>query len=472
MPAVAAKPLHSAVKVDAFGTYRVDILTLNPDGSTTSHPVTRVMATKETVGECTLSRTDLLHAAARLAKRVPGSTWSPCHRVAGKNVFALNHELVAAILDLMARVDVVDLHHVKDGGPVETDQIAEPSTVEVEPVAVGPASEPAPIVAESTITRAEPTAVVVRPEPTAGSLDAMVRDLVRAEMDSHPSPVDVDTVRDIVTAALVNVRDVLTTRTVIVREPHALVTLAEHVHPIFERVAQHLTRGYHVALVGPAGTGKTHLTSQIARALGEEYSSISCGPDMGKHELLGYRNAMGDPVRTDYENRYENGGIMTLDEMDAASGAVLTGLGATLANGHATFADGLKVRHASFRVVACLNTFGMGATSEYVGRTQLDAATRNRFRWIPMDYDRDYERLTTLAYMTNDQADTWLRTVETIRTNIATHSLRAVMSTRDVVCGADMIGAGIETVKQSLETGVLAGQPETAQAKILQGVTL
>lgn len=47
--------------------------------------------------------------------------------------------------------------------------------------------------------------------------------------------------------------------------------------------------------------------------------------------------------------------------------------------------------HPDFRVVAAGNTIGQGASIEYVGRTQLDAASLDRFAVVDVDYDRTIE---------------------------------------------------------------------------------
>ena len=43
--------------------------------------------------------------------------------------------------------------------------------------------------------------------------------------------------------------------------------------------------------------------------------------------------------------------------------------------------------HKDFRVIACANTYGTGASTEYVGRNQLDGASLNRFALEEIGYD-------------------------------------------------------------------------------------
>ena len=59
------------------------------------------------------------------------------------------------------------------------------------------------------------------------------------------------------------------------------------------------------------------------------------------------------------------------------------------------FPTGRVYAHENFRVVAAANTFGTGASYEYTGRTQLDAATLDRFAPIYIDYDERIENALT-----------------------------------------------------------------------------
>ena len=59
-----------------------------------------------------------------------------------------------------------------------------------------------------------------------------------------------------------------------------------------------LSTGKHVMMVGPAGTGKSHLASQAAEALSLESYSISLSPQTPTSAILGYKTATGDYNRS------------------------------------------------------------------------------------------------------------------------------------------------------------------------------
>ncbi len=53
--------------------------------------------------------------------------------------------------------------------------------------------------------------------------------------------------------------------------------------------------------------------------------------------------------------------------------------------------------HENFRVIAAGNTFGNGADYDYVGRSQLDAASLDRFAMIRIDYDSKIEEACAMG---------------------------------------------------------------------------
>jgi hypothetical protein len=144
-------------------------------------------------------------------------------------------------------------------------------------------------------------------------------------------------------------------------------------------------------LVGPAGTGKTSAGMAVANALGLDFYTTSVGPQTSKSDLIGYMDANGNLVRTQLRDAYEKGGVFVLDEVDAGSPAVLVTINALLANNRAGFPDKVVGKHPDFILVACANTIGQGADAMYVGRSQIDEATRDRFALMDWPIDAAIE---------------------------------------------------------------------------------
>ena len=210
-------------------------------------------------------------------------------------------------------------------------------------------------------------------------------------------------------------------------------------HVIVDELATWLGEAVHVFLVGPAGSGKTSAARAAADDLGLPYYEKSMGPQTSEWNLVGFVNPTnGQYIAGCLREPFENGGVLLLDELDAANPGILTTLNSALANGHYTFPDGVEVeRHPDFRVIAAGNTFGGGADRVYVGRNQLDGASLDRFSNVPMDYDEDAE----FYWAGLDQRD-WVSYVQRLRHAAQDAAMRVIISPRASIAGAKLLRAG------------------------------
>lgn len=218
-----------------------------------------------------------------------------------------------------------------------------------------------------------------------------------------------------------------------------------------------------IMLVGGAGGGKTHLVKQIAEALKLPFYPMSVGMQTTKSDLLGFINAHGQYMPSIVRQAYENGGVLLLDEFDAAHAGVVTILNSLLANGHASFPDKVIQKHKDFVCLVACNTFGNGASLEYVGRNRLDGATLDRFIVIEVDYDAKLEKT-----LTNN--DFWYGIIKKIRSNADKCGIKLIISPRASMDGADLLDAGF-TVKEVLNMTVFKGCNEEIVKKLSQGVS-
>lgn len=193
-------------------------------------------------------------------------------------------------------------------------------------------------------------------------------------------------------------------RTIEIRQPNGDPREIDGVtHPIFERVLQLAQAHKHIFLPGPSGCGKSHLARQVAEALGLRFGHISCSADMSESQLLGRmvphaENGQFEFLGTEFLRCYEEGGVFLFDEIDAADSNVLLVINSALANGRLSVpsrhGNPVAKRHPDFVCIAAANTWGRGADQQYVGRSELDEATLDRFRigCTPMDYSEELER--------------------------------------------------------------------------------
>ncbi len=201
-----------------------------------------------------------------------------------------------------------------------------------------------------------------------------------------------------------------------------------------------------ILLVGPAGSGKTTIAGDIAKALKLQFGHISCTSGMSESKIVGRTIPNIADGSTKYQGTafvdlYENGGVFLFDEIDAADPNVLLVINSAIANGHMSLEDRAEnrvaTRHESTVIIAAANTYGNGADRLYVGRNQLDAAFLDRFvgAIVTVDYDKDLEKalLTDAAAL----ADIWAA-----RTKASELKIRRVIGTRAVIAVAKHMRGG------------------------------
>lgn len=210
-----------------------------------------------------------------------------------------------------------------------------------------------------------------------------------------------------------------------------------------------LSVGLNVWLSGPMGAGKTRGAEQAAEALGLSFGMH--GAMTMAYELTGFVDASGRYHDTPFVRAFRDGGLVLLDEIDAGSNEALLALNGALANGVMCLPNGQNIRkHADFRCIGAGNTFGGGATHEYIGRTKIDAAFLDRFgAKIAWGYDAALE----LAIASNNA---WTARVQEARTKAAVAGLKVAITPRASQAGALLIdGAGF-TPQEAAELTYLA----------------
>jgi MoxR-like ATPase len=181
-------------------------------------------------------------------------------------------------------------------------------------------------------------------------------------------------------------------------------------HVMATEIMEAILAGFHnIMIVGPAGSGKTYLFSQVATLLKKQMkwdesdfmASMSCAPGQTESMFIG---RMIPSLTTGLESYHgtnltrlyakENGGAFLFDEISNSEPTVMNLVNSMIAlDGHVTLPDGrVLVRPANMVVFAADNTWGQGGDRMYI-RNQLDAATLDRFTGAKffMDYDTKLE---------------------------------------------------------------------------------
>lgn len=220
--------------------------------------------------------------------------------------------------------------------------------------------------------------------------------------------------------------------------------------------------GQNSMMVGPAGGGKTTAARIAANVNGFRYFEQSMGPQTSQWDLVGYNGPNGEFHPGFLYAPFKFGGLAMLDEVDAGNPGILVVLNSMMANGHYTFPNGEEVeRHADFRIIAGANTYGRGADRLYVGRSQLDAATLDRFAVLDWDYDETVE----FRWAGNDDtARAWTVFVQQVRKVAFDLKMRFVVSPRASIEGAKMLRGGCSR-KEVEEARLWKGLSKDERAK-------
>lgn len=236
-----------------------------------------------------------------------------------------------------------------------------------------------------------------------------------------------------------------------------IATVNDATHELFPEIVAAIAAGENVMLIGPAGSGKTHLARQVATALGLPFRFT--GAVGQEYKLTGFIDAYGTYHRTAFRDAFENGGLFLFDEIDGSNPNVLLTFNAALANDSMDFPDGNIQKHPEFRCIAAANTYGNGADRQYVGRAQLDAASLDRFVRVFMDYDESLE--LTIAGDTD-----WTRHVQKVRRAVRDLKIRQIISPRSAIRGNRLLATGKWSWERVEAATVYAGLDADTIAKI------
>lgn len=227
-------------------------------------------------------------------------------------------------------------------------------------------------------------------------------------------------------------------------------------HKALPTILQAIHAGASPFLVGPAGSGKTTLAEQCAKLMKLKF--YMAARVTSEYKLVGFVNATGQTVRTQFREAYEHGGVFLFDEVDASDPDALTAFNAALSNGIGDFPDGMVPRHANFHAIAAGNTYGRGADRQYVGRNQLDAATLDRFQVFDIDYDEQLE-----LKLAGDAK--WTKHCQAIRRAIEHEKVRHIVSPRASIAGAKLLAVGMAWSVVE-EACVWKGLPDDARKRV------
>jgi len=255
----------------------------------------------------------------------------------------------------------------------------------------------------------DPMRPPVTTTPSPSPYDAMVEDISNRVISRLPKQsVDEHKVSEIVNSIISKQGRLLITIEDRRKQPAELRDINEPVHNKMPDVFGILKAGCWCCCVGPTGSGKTLGALQYAKMANIANIAIKqMTRIIAPHDLIGFMDANGkyrSGAWTDailgYRHDNKEGTIpsevkstpwlLIVDEMDNSNENIVMIIKA-LQTGHIMMPYGLQQVNPDLLVMATMNTWGTGATREYVGRMAQDAALLNEFSFVEWDYDVEFE---------------------------------------------------------------------------------
>jgi nitric oxide reductase NorQ protein len=166
-----------------------------------------------------------------------------------------------------------------------------------------------------------------------------------------------------------------------------------------ERIVRALYYFKQCSLIGPSGTGKTHIVYLVAELCGLPIWEVNCGLQTSSYDLIGRFIGLGkenwvDGLLTQW---LRQGGIMYLDEANMMKQDVATRLNPVLdTRGHLVLNEKdneVIERHKYGYLIISMNPY----SAEFAGTKPLNAAMRRRMAvWINFDFPSVGETISPL----------------------------------------------------------------------------
>jgi nitric oxide reductase NorQ protein len=217
------------------------------------------------------------------------------------------------------------------------------------------------------------------------------------------------------------------------------------------------------ALIGPSGTGKTHIVYLVAQIAGLPLWEINCGLQTSVYDMFGRFVGLGKDNWIDgtIVSWMRYGGILYLDEANMMKQDIATRLNPVLdTRGHMVLNEKdneVIPRHQFGYVVISMNPY----SSEFSGTKPLNAAFRRRMSvWIDFDYlsvgtrisAREVKMLADRAKIPLDTAEKVIRVGAECRKRYKSGDLPYGPSVGDLLNWSTLIADGLDPKAAADET--------------------
>ena len=233
-----------------------------------------------------------------------------------------------------------------------------------------------------------------------------------------------------------------------------------------QRIARALNFFKQCSLIGPSGTGKTHIVYLVAELAGLPMWEINCGLQTSVFDLFGRYVGLGKENWLDglIVNWCRFGGILYLDEANMMKQDVATRLNPILdQRGHLVLTEKdneLIHRHKHAYLIISMNPF----SAEFAGTKPLNAAMRRRMSvWLNFDYmsvgdkidDKEIELVCERSAISKEDAEKIVKIGAKLRQEYQHGDLPYGPSVGDLANWARIVVDG-STVEESAEETIIA----------------
>lgn len=248
-----------------------------------------------------------------------------------------------------------------------------------------------------------------------------------------------------------------------------------------ERIVRALHHFRQCALIGPSGTGKTHIVYLVAEIAGLPLWEINCGLQTSSFDLFGRYIGLGKENWVDGQivSWCRNGGILYLDEANMMKQDVATRLNPLLdTRGHIVLNEKdneIIPRHPLSYVIISMNPFSV----EFAGTKPLNAAFRRRLSvWVNFDYlsigskmsENEVDLLQEKGRVSKQVAIHMVRVAAQLRASYKKGDLPYAPSVGDLINWATLVADGLDVEKAADETIVSTTSDDMATQELVRRI--
>lgn len=250
-----------------------------------------------------------------------------------------------------------------------------------------------------------------------------------------------------------------------------------------ERIARALAFFKQCSLIGPSGTGKTHIVYLVCELAGLPMWEINCGLQTSVFDLFGRYVGLGKENWIDglITSWCRHGGILYLDEANMMKQDIATRLNPLLdQRGHMVLTEKdneIIQRHKNAFLIISMNP----VSSEFAGTKPINAALRRRMSvWLNFDYmsvgqkidEKEIDLVVRLTGIDHKSAEIIIKSGAELRKQYKIGELPYGPSIGDLINWAKLIADGATIMMAAEETIITLASDDIEVQQIVKKIIL